>query len=158
MDIYNYLKKDHRLVADLMEQVIASSDPTERQTLFEKINAELSLHAETEEQTFYKAIEHATRSKQVEEKLEHANHEHDEIRINLERVSSLSPTDDLWMEAFGELKHSVTHHVEEEESDVFEKAKSYLDHATAVQLAKDMDALKAEVKAKQEMTEPMAGE
>ena len=80
MDIYSYLKKDHRKVADLMEQVIASKDPAERQSLFETIKAELTLHADTEEQTFYKAIEDATRSKQVEEKIEHANHEHDEIR------------------------------------------------------------------------------
>ena len=158
MDIYNYLKKDHRLVADLMEQVIASQDTAERQALFEKIKAELSLHADTEEQTFYKAIEDATRSKAVEEKIEHANHEHDEIREYLAKLESTPVTEELWIETFGEFKHSVTHHVEEEEGDIFEKAKKYLSHEEAVQLAKDMYALKKQAKAKAPMMEPMAGE
>ncbi|MBP2159201.1 MULTISPECIES: hemerythrin domain-containing protein [Asticcacaulis] len=142
MDIYNYLKKDHQKVADLMEQVIASKDPAERQSLFETIKMELTLHADTEEQTFYKAIEDATRSKQVEEKIEHANHEHDEIREYLEKLSTTPVTDELWLETFGEFKHSVTHHVEEEEGEIFEKAKKYLSSQEAKDLAKEMDALK----------------
>ncbi len=151
MDIYNYLKKDHQKVADLMEQVIASKDPAERQSLFETIKLELTLHADTEEQTFYKAIEDATRSKQVEEKIEHANHEHDEIREYLEKLSTTPVTDELWLETFGEFKHSVTHHVEEEEGEIFEKAKKYLSSQEAKDLAKEMDALK-----KQAQSEIMA--
>jgi len=151
MDIYNYLKKDHQKVADLMEQVIASKDPAERQSLFETIKLELTLHADTEEQTFYRAIEDATRSKQVEEKIEHANHEHDEIREYLEKLSTTPVTDELWLETFGEFKHSVTHHVEEEEGEIFEKAKKYLSSQEAKDLAKEMDALK-----KQAQSEIMA--
>lgn len=147
MDIYNYLKKDHQKVADLMEQVVASKDPAERQSLFETIKMELTLHADTEEQTFYKAIEDATRSKQVEEKIEHANHEHDEIREYLEKLSTTSVSDELWLETFGEFKHSVTHHVEEEEGEIFEKAKKYLSSQEAKDLAKQMDRLKKQVQA-----------
>ncbi len=147
MDIYNYLKKDHQKVADLMEQVVASKDPAERQSLFETIKMELTLHADTEEQTFYKAIEDATRSKQVEEKIEHANHEHDEIREYLEKLSTTPVSDELWLETFGEFKHSVTHHVEEEEGEIFEKAKKYLSSQEAKDLAKQMDRLKKQVQA-----------
>lgn len=153
MDIYNYLKKDHQKVADLMEQVIASKDPAERQSLFETIKLELTLHADTEEQTFYKAIEDATRSKQVEEKIEHANHEHDEIREYLEKLSTTPVSDELWLETFGEFKHSVTHHVEEEEGEIFEKAKKYLSSQEAKDLAKEMDALKKQTQA--QLKEPL---
>lgn len=152
MDIYKYLKKDHDKVADLMEQVIATKDLAERQSLFETIKLELSLHADTEEQTFYKAIDEATRSKAVEEKVEHANEEHDEIREYLAKLTDTPLTEDLWIETFGEFKHSVAHHVEEEEGDIFEKAKKYLSQDEAVQLAKDMDALKKQ--AKKEMVAP----
>lgn len=147
MDIYNYLKKDHQKVADLMEQVIESKDPAERQSLFETIKMELTLHADSEEQTFYKAIEDATRSKAVEEKVEHANEEHDEIREYLEKLSTTPIADELWLETFGEFKHSVTHHVEEEEGEIFEKAKKYITSQEAKDLAKEMDALKTEMKA-----------
>jgi iron-sulfur cluster repair protein YtfE (RIC family) len=136
-----------------MEQVIASKDPAERQGLFETIKLELTLHADTEEQTFYKAIEDATRSKQVEEKIEHANHEHDEIREYLEKLSTTPVTDELWLETFGEFKHSVTHHVEEEESEIFEKAKKYLSSQEAKDLAKEMDALKKQTQA--QLKEPV---
>ena len=154
MDIYKYLKKDHDKVADLMEQVISTKDLAERQSLFETIKLELSLHADTEEQTFYKAIDDATRSKAVEEKVEHANEEHDEIREYLAKLTSTPLTDELWIETFGEFKHSVAHHVEEEEGEIFEKAKKYLSHEDAVQLAKDMDALKKQAKKDMAAAEP----
>lgn len=146
MDIYNYLKKDHRLVADLMETLLATTDQGKRQMLFSQIKEELTLHADTEEVTFYAAIEKATRSKQVEEKMEHADEEHDEIREYLEKLSSLPMESEEWIEQFGEFKHSVTHHVEEEEGEIFEKAKKYLDKEDAIRLAKEMDALKQQKK------------
>ena len=142
MDIYAYLKKDHLKVADLMDQVLASQDPAERQSLFETIKAELTLHADTEEATFYKAVEDATKAKAVEEQMEHAHHEHDEIREYLQKLTDTPVDQEAWIETFGEFKHSVAHHVEEEEGDIFEKAKKYIDQTEAVQLAKDMDALK----------------
>ena len=146
MDIYNYLKKDHRLVSDLMEQLLATKNIASRKQLFEQIKQELTLHAETEEMTFYAAIDKATRSKQVHEKMEHADEEHDEISEYLDKLSTLSISSEEWMEQFGEFKHSVTHHVEEEENEIFEKAKQYLSREDAVRLAKEMDALKQERK------------
>ena len=96
MDIYNYLKKDHQLVADLMEQVVASQDGGERETLFQQIKTELTLHADTEEQTFYAAIEKATKAKLVEHEMEHAHKEHDEVREYLEKLSGLLDQRALW--------------------------------------------------------------
>ena len=148
MDIYNYLKKDHRLVADLMESVVATPDAKKRSSLFAQIKQELTLHADTEEATFYKAIEDATRSQNVQEKMEHADKEHKEIREYLKKLSATPVASEKWIEQFGEFKHSVTHHVEEEEDDIFEKAKKYLSKEEAVQLAKDMEALKQEQKKK----------
>lgn len=148
MDIYSYLKKDHRLVADLMEQVAASENPTERMEIFEQIKMELTLHADTEEATFYKAIDDATRSKKVEEKVEHAYDEHKEAREYMEKLSELDPASDAWMVQFGEFKHAVAHHVEEEEGEIFEKAKKYLSDKEAKELAAEMDALKKKQKSK----------
>lgn len=148
MDIYSYLKKDHRLVEDLMEQVITAQDPDQREELFEQIKQELTLHADTEEETFYKAVEKATRSQAVGEQMEHAHGEHDEIREYLEKLSDLSPDDEEWIEQFGEFKHAVTHHVEEEEGEIFEKAKKYLNDKQAKELASEMEALKQKQKGK----------
>jgi hemerythrin superfamily protein len=150
MDIYTYLKKDHRKVADLMEQVVASGS-SQREALFQQIKQELTLHADTEEPTFYRAVEHASRSKNVQEKMEHADEEHDEIREYLEKLGAIPFESTEWMEQFGELKHAVTHHVEEEESEIFEKAKKYLSDKQAKELAVQMDEMK-----KQKMTKMAA--
>jgi hypothetical protein len=48
MDIYAYLKKDHRLVKGLMEKTMASSNASEREELFDEIREELEIHSETE--------------------------------------------------------------------------------------------------------------
>ncbi|MBI1275162.1 hemerythrin domain-containing protein [bacterium] len=151
MDIYSYLKKDHRAVAKLMEELLATKDVKTRRLIFTQIKQELTLHADSEEATFYNAIEKATRAQSVQEQMEHADEEHDEIREYLEKLSNEPMESESWIEMFGEFKHSVTHHVDEEENDVFEKAKKYLSDEQATQLAKEMDAMK-----KQMMKQKMA--
>ncbi len=142
MDIYAYVKKDHRVMADLMEQVVASGDSEERAALFEIIKLELILHTDAEEMTFYYALDKASRSNGVRREIEHARDEHDEIRDYIEKLSSLPYAHEEWFEKFGEFKHAVDHHVKEEEGEVFESAKEYLSKKEAEALAKQMDYLK----------------
>lgn len=142
MDIYTYLKKDHKHVANLMDEVLLTRAADQREALFAEIRMELELHADTEEATFYKAIGNATRSKAVEEQMEHADEEHNEIRDYLEKLSALPMDSEEWMEQFGEFKHAVSHHVKEEENEIFEKAKKYLSDKQAKDLAAQMDTLK----------------
>lgn len=138
-DIYSYLKKDHRQVSDLMDKLLAARSVSRRKTLFNQICTELSLHAETEEATFYRALE---RKSTVKEKMKHAHEEHDEIREYIDKLSVITMESEKWIETFGEFKHAVEHHVKEEEEDIFKKARAVLSHPEAVQLAKDMDTLK----------------
>lgn len=148
MDIYSYLKNDHLQVAALMETLLDARTNQQRAVLFRRIRDELTLHADTEEITFYKAIDEATSSTRAEERLEHADKEHEEIRQYLVRLSAMPIENPKWMELFGELRHAVTHHVQEEERDVFESAKKCLSHGQAVMLARQMDALKERYKKK----------
>ncbi|ESQ77788.1 hemerythrin domain-containing protein [Asticcacaulis sp. YBE204] len=147
MDIYGYIKKDHRRFEDLMEQVEKARTTAKRLDVFRTLKAELIIHAKAEEQSLYAAMDKATRSKAVEKKLDHTTEEHDEIEGFLKQISAASPSSDQWMIHFGELKHACAHHFEEEEGTLFEKAKGYFDAAQARQLAKDMDALKREMMA-----------
>ena len=62
-------------------------------------------------------------------------------------LSTTPVTDELWLFTFGEFKHSVAHHVEEEESEIFEKARKYLSSQEAKDLAREMDVLKKQVQA-----------
>ena len=146
MDIYRYLKQDHETVNQMMEKM-PSVPAAKRGQAFDNIKKELTLHAESEEQTFYEAVKKAARTKSAEEKVEHANEEHDEIREYLDKLSAMNYKTEEWLMCFGEFKHAVTHHVEEEESEMFEKAKRYLSPEQAKSLVAEMDALKEEMEA-----------
>ncbi len=143
MNIYNYLKKDHQTVADLFDKILSSKSLDKRKTLFQEVANELLVHAETENATFYEALKGY---EETAELIEHAEKEHTEVKSYIEKIGGLSLESEKWLEQFGEFKHSVTHHVQEEEGDIFEKAKKVLSSAQANQLASDMDDLKKELK------------
>lgn len=138
-DIYSYIKKDHRHVSNLMEKLLAARSVSRRKTLFDQICIELSLHAETEEATFYRTLE---KKQAALEKMKHAHDDHDEMREYMDKLSVITMESEKWIETFNQFKHSVEHHVKEEEEEIFKKARAVLSHPEAVQLAKDMDALK----------------
>ena len=102
------------------------------------------LHAKTENATFYEALKG---HEETEEIIEHAEEEHEEVKGYIEKLSGIPIESEKWLEQFGEFKHSVTHHVNEEEGNIFEKAKRVLSRKQEYQLAEDMDALKKETKA-----------
>lgn len=139
MDIYSYLKKDHRKVSDLMEKVLNTHSPARRESLFDTIAEELLLHAETEQATFYAALEN---EEETEERIEDAKDEHEEIKEYIARLLRMSADTEEWMELFGEFKHAVEHHVHEEEGRVFEKARRILSDDEAQELAEEMDQMK----------------
>ena len=141
MDIYSYLKKDHDKVNKLMKQITEARAAEERQELFDTMSSELLLHASTEEQTFYRALEERG-GKQLQEKADHAEQEHDEIESLIQQLRKSNPEESAWLINFGVLKHAVEHHVEEEEGEIFDKARKILSEHQAERLAEEMDALK----------------
>ena len=147
MDIYAYIMADHRKVASLIDELLGINLQAVQQRLFEDIKAELTLHAQAEERTFYRAIVEAARATSTERDIRHAVHDHNEIRQLVQRLTDEAITSPKWMVTFGELKHAIEHHVQEEESDVFAEARTLLAPVTAVALAEEMDRLKQTLKA-----------
>ncbi|ESQ92043.1 hypothetical protein ABAC460_03845 [Asticcacaulis sp. AC460] len=141
MDIFAYIKRDHRKVAGMMDDVMSIRLPAIRQNIFHKIRSELIAHSKAEEQTFYVAVE-AAASESVRLQMAHSVDEHQDIADCLTVLDNTPISSEFWIEKFGELKQAVTHHVHEEENDVFPKARVLLTPAQARQLAADMDRLK----------------
>jgi len=154
MDIYEYIHKDHEAVAKLMQEVVDSDDADECATLFETIKAELILHLGSEEQTFYEAVEKATRALEIKREMRHAHHEHDEVRQYLDKLSTLETASAVWRRIFLEMKVAVTHHVEEEETDVWADARQVLSEAEAHRLAIEMDEVKTQLKVRLDAPPP----
>lgn len=145
MNIYNYLKKDHLKVSELFESILSTKSIAKREKLFEEVKNELLLHSKAEDSTFYAALKEHEETQDI---IQHAEEEHQEVEDYLKKLSRLSIESEKWMEQFGELKHSVTHHVKEEEEEIFEKAKKVLNKDQEKQLALDMDEIKARISLK----------
>ncbi len=145
MDIYAYIKRDHLKVADLMQQLLDIRLAAFHRRLFDQIKSELMLHTEAEERTFYRAIDAATREPATAEEMEHAFHDHGEIRALVQELTDLSENDEMWMVKFGALKQAVEHHVEDEETNVWKKARMVLTSDQERKLARDMDREKQKI-------------
>ena len=125
VNAFELLKQDHKTVAGLLEQL---SDTTERalktrDELFTRLNAELDLHARIEEQILYPAL------KDVEETREIANEaveEHRIVKRLLKELDIAQKGTEKWTAKLTVLKESVQHHVEEEEGEMFKRARKAL--------------------------------
>ena len=139
MNIYSYLKKDHRKVSDLIKKIIATKNNRTRKNLLFTLKKEILLHAASEEVTFYKTLK---KYKSIQKEIGHANKEHQEITNALDKLDDFSINDDNWLVQLGELKYLIEHHVEEEEQKIFKSARKVLSTNQANNLAKQMEAEK----------------
>ncbi len=156
MDIYSYIVRDHRKVAGLMDDLLSIRLPAVRASLFEQVRTELAIHNAAEERTFYVALANAAQDANTVDKVQHSAREHHEVNDLLDTLHDTPISSEFWLEKFGELKHAVTHHVEEEEGEVFAKARQLLTSAQATQLAIDMDELKIRIHHDFELDIPVA--
>lgn len=142
MNIFTYIKRDHQKVSDLFEQIVSSPDSPDNSALLEELIKELTLHSETEQATFYKAIAKTAKGK---EEIARAKDEHKDIKTAMSKILDLEANTPDWYIALGELKAIVEHHVEEEETEIFKTAKKILPKSRAESLAQEMEELKAEM-------------
>jgi hemerythrin-like domain-containing protein len=127
--IYDILIKEHNTIADLFQQVLRDNS---RETLL-KIKAETDPHMAGEEKLFYPELE---RKKELSELVSHALEEHDEARSIMSELESMKEGDKNWTSKIKELKETIEHHVEEEESEVFDKAQKVISQKKAEEIAK----------------------
>lgn len=92
----------------------------EKLQLVRKICMELTVHAQIEEEIFYPAARKAIKD---EDLLDEATVEHASAKDLIQQLQSMSPSDDLYDAKVTVLGEYVDHHVEEEEGEMFKKAR-----------------------------------
>ena len=148
-DAVALLKQDHQEVQALFEQydelVEADDTPDEqKQQLAEQICAMLTVHAQIEEEIFYPA---ARRSLEEADLIDEATVEHATAKDLIAQIQDGSPDEELYDAKVKVLGEYIRHHVKEEESEMFPKAKkSDMDlSALGAQLAERKQELMEEV-------------
>lgn len=125
MNAFALLKADHEIVAGILETI---EDTTERAVkgrdeLFAPLKAELDLHAMIEEEIFYPALEDTEEAREIT--LE-AYEEHRLVKQLLAELEAEPKDTEEWTAKFTVLKENIEHHVEEEEGEMFKKARQAL--------------------------------
>ena len=136
-DVIKLLEADHREVEDLFAKA-ESTNGAAKQQLVTKIAAELTLHAELEEQIVYPAIRDAGLDSLVDE----AEQEHSIVKELVAQLESMDATTEGVDSVLAELKANVGHHVHEEESEGFPRFREAVDQAKLQALATRVEEAK----------------
>jgi hemerythrin superfamily protein len=124
-DAVSLLATDHADVAELFEAYEALVDSAagddEKQALAERICALLTAHTTIEEEIFYPAAREALDAQNL---LDEAEVEHATAKDLIEQIQSMDPTDELYDAKVKVLGEYVSHHVQEEEDEIFPRCQS----------------------------------
>jgi len=139
------LTADHKAVKALFKQFeqLAEQDEDDegKATLVEQICNALTIHAEVEEEIFYPAVREAIEDDAL---MDEADVEHASAKDLIGQLEKMAPGDDHYDAKVTVLGEYINHHVEEEEGEMFAKARR-ADVDTAA-LGEEMAKRKAELK------------
>ena len=133
-DILEHLENDHRSVEQLFEQY--ENTQGDKSAVVAEIFTELQLHTQLEEQILYPVVRN--RMANGDEEADHATEEHDKVDGLLEQFRA-SPDDRA---VFDALKDAVTHHVEEEETEMFPQLRESVDQAQLDEMGQQAEAMR----------------
>ena len=125
-DAIEMLTADHKAVKALFKKFAALKDDgdegneDEKVAVVQQICDALTVHAEIEEEIFYPAVREAIDD---EDLMDEALVEHAGAKNLIAQLQEMDPEDDLYDAKVTVLGEQIDHHVEEEESDMFPKAK-----------------------------------
>ena|SRR5688572_3092820 len=145
MNAFTLLKTDHKKVAGILEKIDATTERAvkTREELFTQLKTELDIHAEIEESILYPELEKHEESREIA--LE-AVEEHRIVKELLAELERMSKDDEIWTAKFTVLKENIEHHVEEEEGEMFTKARKALTEEEIETLGTRMESAKQKYK------------
>jgi hypothetical protein len=144
MDALTLLKQDHDTVKGMLLKLDETTERAEvtRTEGLEKLKQELTVHEAIEEEILYPALIEFAKTKDITLEAYEEHHVVDTIMAELEQT----PVDDeTWAAKLTVMKENLEHHIEEEEDDMFKKARQVMDEAELEDLGERMSARKAEL-------------
>jgi hypothetical protein len=118
VDAVQLLKKDHTEVKELFEKFEKATDEWKKEEIADQVDLELRVHSMIEEEILYPALRDLTPDI-VAESFE----EHGVVEELLNELATMQLGDDQFEAKFKVMMENVEHHIEEEEKEMFPKAK-----------------------------------
>jgi hypothetical protein len=144
-DAIALLEKDHRRFEALLKQ---GEETTERAIkgrteLLNTLTAELNLHELVEEKILYPALKSHPETRDI---VLEGYQEHHIADVLTRELHTLTADDERWGAKFKVLKESLEHHIQEEEGDMFRKARGIFSRDDLRALGAQMAKMKADAR------------
>ena len=141
MNALTLLKDDHDDVKKLLEK---ADDTTERAiktraALLHEIGVKLTAHEKIEEEIFYPALKEHPKAKDI---VLEGYQEHHVVDLLMAELKDLDEDDETWGAKFAVMKENIEHHIEEEEGEMFTKARAAFSADELEQLGEQMQEMK----------------
>ena len=138
------LMSDHRKVEDLFEQFDQEKDGDEgtRREIAQKICAELTIHAQVEEELFYPWLRENLEDEDME-MVEEAQVEHQTAKDLIAQIEGATDIDEVFNAKVKVLSEYIKHHVQEEENEMFAEVRDEQEELD--ELGQEMVARKGEL-------------
>jgi len=123
MDAIELLTADHKEVQKLFkqfEQMKENGDDEGKQELVSRICAELTIHAQIEEEIFYPAAREGMKEQDI---LDEAEVEHASAKELIAQLEAMEPDEELYDAKVTVLSEYINHHVKEEQNEMFPQVK-----------------------------------
>src|SRR4051812_40954340 len=139
------LMSDHRKVEDLFEQFEQEkeSDEGTRREIAQQICAELTIHAQVEEELFYPWLRENLEDDDME-MVEEAQVEHNTAKDLIAQIEGASDLDEVFNAKVKVLGEYIKHHVQEEENEIFPEVRDEQEELD--ELGQEMAARKGELR------------
>ncbi|WP_075997907.1 hemerythrin domain-containing protein [Salaquimonas pukyongi] len=133
--IYEAIRKDHDHHRTLLETLAdTQGDSAKRSEAWDEFYYDVKSHAAAEEEAFYSKLMEKAHG---QDDARHSVHEHQQIDDIMEELNEMDMSSPGWLTRFKTLKHEYEHHMEEEENDIFSKARDVLTDDTDGRIASE---------------------
>ena len=143
MDAIALLKEDHDKVKKLLAELETTTERgiKTRTELFATIKGELTVHEIIEEEIFYPELKAHPKARDI---VLEGYEEHHVVDLLMSELESLDVSDETWGAKASVMIENIEHHIEEEEGEMFQKARQVFDRDELEELGKAMEARKME--------------
>jgi hemerythrin superfamily protein len=139
-DAVKLLEQDHRRFEKLLKEgeKTTTRATKRRREIFSALATEIVAHERKEEKVLYPALKRHHEARDI---VLEGYQEHHVADVLVDELKHMPPTDERWGAKFKVLKESLEHHIEEEEGDMFRKARSVLGRDRLEELGRRMQAM-----------------
>jgi hemerythrin-like domain-containing protein len=143
VDAIQLLTDEHEQVRTMLTELgkTTERDGRQRRQVFDRLKDALTSHEVIEEEIFYPALRSHPRAKDL---VLESYVEHDVVDRLMGELDATKPDDEMWGAKCQVMTENLQHHLEEEESELFKKARQAFDEDELERLGRDMQRRKTE--------------